>query len=133
MRRKPNRDLENFNAKRREARLRQEDGRTQTARRRRAIERLIRAELAARGRVISILDEMAITALTRAQVQLELADAIASRGGHVDDEALSRWANVAARARTELGITPAALKPKASLQQHLQGRAGSVVDVEQVP
>jgi hypothetical protein len=129
---KPDHDGLSVNAKRRRVlRAAQEDGRTQQAKRRRAIEKLIRDELERRGRSISFLDEMHITSLARAQLQLEIAGALASRGQAIGDEA-TRWANIASRAMGALGLTPASLKPRVSLRQHLRGRAG-VVAPDQVP
>jgi hypothetical protein len=102
------------------------DGRTRIARRQRAIERELRAQLTAQGRTILIHDDIQIGALADCMVKMEILRGEASRGHAIDDEQLTRYANIAQRLVSALGLRPTVQPPGPSLREYLTSKAAEV-------
>ncbi len=87
------------------------DQRTRLARRARTIERQLRAEIERLGRIVTVHDDLMVGQAATLATQVEIARGMASRGQHVDNEALTRTANALARALNALGLKPSVVEP----------------------
>jgi hypothetical protein len=95
--------------------LRQSSGdqRTRVARRIRAVEAALRAQLRSQGRVVTVHDDLLVGSLAHCQVVLEMLRAEASRGHSIDPEEVTRATNACSRLVTQLGLRPETAQPEA--------------------
>jgi hypothetical protein len=100
------------------------DKRTRVARRQRAIENELRAQLRAQGRTILVHDDILVGNLAACMLRLEIMRGEQSRGHFVDDEQLTRLANASQRLVSALGLRPT-VQPAAgpSLREYLTSKA----------
>jgi hypothetical protein len=100
------------------------DRRTRVARRQRAIERDLRAQLERQGRTVTIHDDILVGNLANCLLQVEFMNGERSHGARVDLEQCTRLANASQRLVAALGLQPEVLQPKPPrLERYLEDSA----------